>query len=159
VHLFHPFPQDEQLTLELSTGAKYILEKVWERDGDAGFRFAQEIDVDSFINETGPYPKRPVRLRLDYPVTITVLGRQYGATIRDLSRQGARLEIHEPLPVGQRISVHAKELPNKIGTICWRKKPAHGFVFVESMRFEFLALLAYRLQTEKAGTNSHAMYA
>jgi hypothetical protein len=66
--------------------------------------------------------------------------------VRDLSRQGARIEIAGLLAVGQRIKLEAQHLPTLIGNICWRSTPAYGVVFQQMFAFEELALLAAKLQ-------------
>ena len=58
--------------LELSNGEVYFIECVWERDSHAGFRFAAPIDVHAFIAEVSPYARRLMRLRLQFPVLLTV---------------------------------------------------------------------------------------
>ena len=40
------------------------MEMVWNRDGHAGFRFFEEIDVSHLIDDSrSPYPKRQIRMR------------------------------------------------------------------------------------------------
>ncbi|MGE0284318.1 MAG: PilZ domain-containing protein, partial [Rhizobiaceae bacterium] len=68
--LFHHLPQDRHLALELANGEVYFVEKVWERDGHAGFRFAAPIDVQGFIAEVSPFPRRQVRLRMHEAATV-----------------------------------------------------------------------------------------
>lgn len=146
LRLFHALPHEDQLTLELATGDRHSLERVWERDGEVGLRFADEIDVRDFINEGGVFRKRPVRLRFDCPVTVLVGERPYQAVMRDMSRQGARIDLDMSLPIGQRIQIDAPGFPEKFATVCWRRWPAHGVVFHQSFTFDCLAKLANRLQ-------------
>ena len=68
--LFHKLPGGDEFTLELQNGHTYDMRKVWERNGEAGFEFAQEIDVNQLIREASEYRKRGLRLTLSFPVTI-----------------------------------------------------------------------------------------
>src|SRR5687768_5980409 len=43
VRLFHPLPADVALTLEMPNGDCHELERVWEEEGKAGFRFAGPV--------------------------------------------------------------------------------------------------------------------
>lgn len=143
---FHLLPAEPRVTLELATGETFDIERVWESDDHAGFRFVDPIDVHRFIAEAGPYPKRPLRLRLEFPTRITTDAEPFQATIRDLSREGARIDTDERLAIGQKVKVEAKGLPTLTAIVCWRQIPAYGLAFQQSFTFEELAKLAGRLQ-------------
>jgi hypothetical protein len=146
LRVFHPLPAEPNVTLELATGECFAIERVWEREDHAGFRFADPIDVHRFIAEAGPYPKRPLRLRLAIPARLTTEGEPFGAVVRDLSREGARVDTDEKLAIGQRVKVEAKGFPTLTAIVCWRSVPAYGLAFQQSFTFEALAKLAARLQ-------------
>lgn len=144
--VFHPLPLQRQLLLELSTGDRFLLDAVWEREGHAGFRFADPIDVHRFIAEASPYPKRALRLRIEFAATLTVEGQGHSVAVHDLSRQGAKIETGLMLAIGQRIKLEAKGLPPVVGNVCWRSAPIYGLSFQQTFTFEELALLAYGFQ-------------
>lgn len=146
LRLFHRLPAEPRVTLELATGETFGLERVWESDDHAGFRFVDPIDVHRFIAEAGPYPKRPLRLRLDFTAKITADGEPFQAAIRDLSREGARIDTDEKLAIGQKVKIEAKGLPPLTAIVCWRQVPAYGLSFQQSFTFEELAKLVGRLQ-------------
>lgn len=143
---FHRLPDEPRVTLELATGETFVIERVWESDDHAGFRFVDPIDVHRFIAEAGPYPKRPLRLRLEFPAKLTTDTASFPATIRDLSREGARIDTDEKLAIGQKVKVEARGLPPLTAIVCWRRIPAYGLAFQQSFTFEELAKLAGRLQ-------------
>jgi len=147
LRLFHPIPPDEHCALELGTGERFAIEHRWNRDGQFGFRFHSPIDVPHFIAEAGPYPKRPVRLRIAAPGCILVHGAPVEAQLCDLSRHGARIETDHPLAIGQKIKLRVAGLPTIEAVVCWREAPAHGLVFPRGFSFEELARLAWTLQT------------
>lgn len=146
LRLFHPLPPAERVTLELATGETFAIERVWEREDHGGFRFADPIDVHRFIAEAGPYPKRPLRLRMAFDASLSADERTLNARICDLSREGACIETAERLAIGQKIKLEAKSLPSLTAIVCWRSRPAYGLSFQQSFTFEELARLAARLQ-------------
>jgi hypothetical protein len=146
LRVFHRLPAEASVTLELATGECFAIERVWEREDHAGFRFADPIDVHRFIAEAGPYPRRPLRLRLDFAAKITTVGDPFGATVRDLSREGARIDTGEMLAIGQKVKLEAKGLPAITAIVCWRRVPSYGLAFQQSFTFEELAKLGARLQ-------------
>ncbi|MCB2061736.1 MAG: PilZ domain-containing protein [Novosphingobium sp.] len=146
LRLFHPSPPEGPLTLELAAGDSFAVEKIWERGDHAGFRFANPIELKQFIAETGPYPKRPVRLRLEFPAIVTTDNGPSVAMVRNISRQGACIETSRLLALGQTVKLEADGLPELLATVCWRSSPAYGLVLQQVFTFEELAMLANRLK-------------
>jgi hypothetical protein len=146
LRIFHPLPPGPQFQLELSTGDRFEIERVWEASDHAGYRFPDWIDVQGFIAEASPYPKRALRLRLDYPASLTSDAAVAGVTLRDLSREGARIETAMPLAIRQKVKLTGEGLPAIIGNVCWRSNSAYGLVFQQVFTFEELARLAAKLQ-------------
>jgi hypothetical protein len=146
LRLFHALPAQEQMTLELSTGERFTIDRVWEREDHAGFRFVDEIDVHRFINESGPYKKRALRLSIRFPAVVTVNGESIDVTICNLSREGARIESAHRFARGQKLTVQARGIPAIMGIVRWRREPDYGVVFQQLFTFEELARLATTLQ-------------
>lgn len=156
LRLFHPLPGDEHLALELVTGERFAVDLVWQENGEAGFRFPRGIDVAHFIAEAGPFPKRPVRIRVNHAVTLEFAGADVPAVLQDLSRQGARIQTDAKLAIGQKMRISGAELPEFEATVCWRREPCYGLVFRQLMRLEDLALRAFRMQQDHPSRNSAA---
>ncbi|HUD29878.1 MAG TPA: PilZ domain-containing protein [Novosphingobium sp.] len=146
LRMFHSLSGIEQLALESVTGERIALDLVWEHAGEAGFRFVQPIDVQRFIAEAGPYPKRPIRIAVDHPARITIAGQTSPARLRDLSRQGARIETESHLALCQQLRIEAEGMPEFEATVCWRQQPAYGLVFRQLMGLEELAVRTFRMQ-------------
>jgi hypothetical protein len=146
LRIFHPLAPHQRFQLELATGDRFEIDRVWEAQDHAGFRFADWINVQHFIAEASPYPKRALRLRLDFSATITTDGGAAAATVRDLSREGARIETMVPLAIRQKVKLAADALPALTGTVCWRSNSAYGLAFQQVFTFEELARLAAKLQ-------------
>ena len=146
LRIFHPLPPVQHFTLELATGDGFVIERVWETADHAGFRFDASIDVQGFIAEASPYPKRALRLRMDVPATVTADAGSGPAMVRDLSREGARIETAQPLAIRQKVKLQADGMPAVMGIVCWRSATAYGLVFQQCFTFEELAKLAAKLQ-------------
>jgi hypothetical protein len=60
VRLFHPLPEAIELTLELPNGDRHPLERVWEHEGKAGFRFREPVELERIVEARSEYPRRAV---------------------------------------------------------------------------------------------------
>lgn len=146
--LFHDLPDADRFDLELGNGDRYPVEPVWQRDGHAGFRFADgPIDVHALMDESTPFPKRSIRLRLELPVLVTPAGSAARlGQLLDLSQQGALVQAVPGFALGQQVRLEAPGLPARHARVRWRSGSAHGLVFQEAFKLDELAKLAHRLQ-------------
>ena len=162
--LFHALPPHDRLALELANGDLYFVEKVWEADDQAGFRFSAPIEVREFMAEPSQYPRRAVRLRMDRPGLLGADGVTTPARLTSLSQQGAAIECGQHLAVGQRIRFDVEGLPPVIANVCWRSSPEYGLVFQTYFAVDELARLVAAMADEpspfagvdQAGRNSIA---
>jgi hypothetical protein len=146
VRVFHPIASPPQMVLELGNGDRYEVERVWERDGHAGFRFRAAVPVEYLLNETGPFRKRPVRVRVQQPALI-VSGREAAAgMLLDISQQGARVACEAGLAQDQQVRLEIAGLPAIVAKIRWRRSGAVGLVFETTFKLDELALVVARLQ-------------
>ncbi|MBW8753872.1 MAG: PilZ domain-containing protein [Sphingomonadales bacterium] len=146
LRLFHAPPPDQHLFLELANGDRYAMERVWVRDDHAGFRFSCTIDVDHFIAEPSPYPRRPIRLKLHRPADVVADGISSPAMLLDLSQQGARVEAGRKLAIEQKLWLAVEGQPERFGCVRWRSGYTHGLVLQQSFRLDELAHYALALQ-------------
>lgn len=150
--LFHPLPDTAAFQLELGNGERFPLEPVWQRDGHAGFRFADgPVDLDGLLEEAGLLPKRMIRLRMEFPLTLTCEGIARMVGLRDLSQQGALIESRPTLALGALVRIGLADLPVRHARVRWRRNALHGLVFQQAFRLDELAALAARLQLGGAG--------
>lgn len=154
--IFHPLPPGNDFTLELSNGDRHALELVWERDGHAGFRFRNPVELAQLISGAGAYPKRPVRLQVQLPAQlITTDGRVADVMIRNLSQHGIGIDCTVRLAIEQAIRIEAEQLPSLTGRVRWRGRNAYGLALDHTFRFEELARLVGVLQQgNAAGENN-----
>ena len=151
LRLFHALPEQARLALELANGDFYFIERVWERDSECGFRFSAPIDVPAFIAEASPYPRRPIRLRTDAPAVVSSRGAAHPARLRDLSQNGARLEIPTQLDFDQRLRIDAPGMPTIEARVRWRSHGECGVVFEQTIRLDDLARMAAALPQQAGG--------
>ena len=146
IRTFHELPQGKQLTLELPNGDQHEVERVWEREGSAGFRFPVGVDIERLLNNKSRFPKRPVRLKLQLPALVSCHGRTAGVVVHNLSQQGAQIESPLYLALDQRLRLEADNLPVIQATVRWRRGEDYGLVFDDTFQFAELARIAAQLQ-------------
>lgn len=146
LRLFHEPPPERHVFLELANGDRHVMEMVWAADGHAGFRIAQPIDVNAFLVEPSPYPKRPIRLRLQRPAVLTVAGVSHPATLVDLSQKGARIAADCHLAVSQQVTLDIAGVGAIPAKVRWRGQGGYGLVLEQTFRLDELASFAFDLQ-------------
>lgn len=150
VRLFHTLPALERFELHMPAGAIYPIIGVWQRGHEAGFRFDETVSVESLINEASQYPKRGLRLALQFPVAVSTLSQRCLATIFNLSQQGALLECEGLFAIDQTLRIEggdvAPELKEIRAKVRWRRGTRYGVVFDDTFTLGDFAKLAARLQ-------------
>lgn len=150
VRLFHALPACKHFALHMPGGSVYEITTVWQRDNEAGFAFAQTVEVAKMITESGEYPKRGLRLGLCFPVTITTLTGRFEGEVENISQQGARIMCNGLLAIDQTVRIEATgigpEMREVRAKIRWRRDRSYGLVFDDTFTLGDFARLAARLQ-------------
>jgi hypothetical protein len=150
VRLFHALPSAESFALHMPAGAIYPITSVWQRGHEAGFRFDEAVPVESLINEASLYPKRGLRLALEFPVMLSTLTQRCAAMVINLSQQGALLECEALFAIDQNLRIEggevAPELKEIRAKVRWRRGTRYGVVFDDTFTLGDFAKLAARLQ-------------
>lgn len=150
VRLFHALPGCAEFELHMPAGAVYRITPVWNRNNEAGFAFAEPVDVPQLINESGDYPKRGLRLGVCFPVTISTLTLACEAVVENLSQQGARFECDALLAIDQTVRIEAPDASGALrevrAKVRWRRGRHYGVVFDDTFTLGDFARLAARLQ-------------
>lgn len=150
LRLFHPLPAARKLELELPGGTRHTLEPVWERDGHAGCRFLEPVDVQTLIDDSRDHlPRRPLRIQVHNHARVAAHGDISEAHIVNLSQQGACIECKEHLMLGERVRIEADLLPTLTAHVCWREAPRYGLVFEQSFQLDELARTIERVQQRR----------
>ncbi|MDE1917396.1 MAG: PilZ domain-containing protein [Sphingomonadales bacterium] len=141
VRIFHPLPKYLHIALETGSGERYPMELMWLKDDHAGFRFFDEVDIQSLIEDRREqFPRRQIRLRLERPATIHSGSRSWPILVRDISQQGACIETPERLLLRQLVKIDIPGFPQIYAKVCWRQEPRHGLALETSFTMEELAL-------------------
>lgn len=150
VRLFHPLPQLEQFELHMPAGAAYAITSVWQRGHEAGFRFDASVAVEDLINEATHYPKRGLRLGLEFPVTVSTLTQRCPAMVINFSQQGALLACESLFAIDQNLRIEAGEIATELkeirAKVRWRRGAQYGVVFDDTFTLADFARLTARLQ-------------
>jgi hypothetical protein len=146
VRLFHPLPKDVPLSLEMPNGDCLALERVWEEEGKAGFRFADRVDIQRIVDCPSRFARRAVRVNVEVPCDLLVGIRRVAATIHNLSQQGALIATTERLSLMERVKIRADGMPDISGKVRWRRNDSYGLSFEDTFQFAELAALAFELR-------------
>jgi len=149
VRLFHPLPADVPLTLELPNGDRHALERVWEEEGKAGFRFEKPTELERIVEGPSRFSKRALRVSLEMPCDLVAGIRRCKGTLRNLSQQGALISTEERLSLAQRIKLTARGLPEVAAKVRWRRNEQYGLTFEDNLQFSDLALIVFQLQQNR----------
>ncbi|MEM7779625.1 MAG: PilZ domain-containing protein [Pseudomonadota bacterium] len=150
LRMFHKVPDDQEVELHMPSGGIYKLDHVWIRDREAGYEFAETVDVAQLIAEAGEYPKRGMRLGLCFPVVIRTLTGKAKGVVENLSQQGARISSDALFAIDQALRIEAEDklvpLPEVRAKVRWRRDDEYGVVFDDTLSLADFARLAARLQ-------------
>jgi hypothetical protein len=150
VRLFHALPDCKDFALHMPAGAVYKIARMWQRDNEAGFAFAQAVEVALLVNEASNYPKRGLRLGLCFPVTVATLNQTCEAMVENLSQQGALITCDAHLAIDQTVRIAAPGLGGENrevrAKVRWRRDRHYGVVFDDTYTLGNFAQLAARLQ-------------
>jgi hypothetical protein len=146
VRLFHPLPADVPLTLEMPNGDRHELERVWETEGKAGFRFAGPADIERIVESPSRFLRRAVRVNIEVPCELLVGIRRVSGSIHNLSQQGAQITTGERLSLLQRVKIRADGMPEIAGKVRWRRNDSYGLSFEDTFQFAELAALVFDLR-------------
>jgi len=146
VRLFHPLPQDVPLSLEMPNGDCLPLERVWEEEGKAGFRFAGKVGIERIVDCPSRFARRAVRVNVEVPCELLAGIRRAPGTIHNLSQQGALISSTDKLSLMQRVKIRADGMPEIAGKVRWRRNDSYGLSFEDTFQFAELAALAFELR-------------
>lgn len=148
LRLFGPLPEGESFNVELGCGTSIPVELMWQEESHAGFRFADgEIDLEPLLNESGPFPKRALRLRASLPIEITAGGMTREARLCDISVEGARFDSEWRYAMAEQLRIAIPGFPELTGRVRWRYGHGHGVVLTRRFAFDELARLLAAPQT------------
>jgi hypothetical protein len=137
----HPLAVGDAVALELSAQA-IPATVVWTRDGTAGLKFDQNIDLGELLAGRKPrhgFRPRPPRLEVECKATLKLGKTYYTVDVRDISLGGLKVEPIEEYCLGKQVVVVVESLRPIRGEVRWFSDRKAGIVFDKPMRFEELA--------------------
>ncbi|MEL1251946.1 PilZ domain-containing protein [Aurantiacibacter gilvus] len=146
VRIFHALPKDKDMTIELQNGDRYWVERVWEEQDRAGFRFIQDVDIKRIVESPSRFAKRSIRLNLEAPAEISCLAGTARVTIHNISQQGASISSPMRLSLDQRVKISARGLRETGAIVRWRNGGDFGLAFEDTYQFGELARIVRLLQ-------------
>lgn len=154
VRLFHLLPETGEFEVELGGEERLPVVPVWRSGQNMGFRFAAgPIDIQALLAESGPFPKRHIRLRLaaELPVRLFAAGGVRGGRIKDISQHGALIAVPDGLMLSQNVQIEGEGLPSTAARVRWRRGNNYGVVFQQGFKLDELAALVAHLQLGAGG--------
>jgi PilZ domain len=142
----HDVPPEARTLLQLANGMTYPVERVWAQSRQAGYRFGCTITLDEFLNENGPHPVRPLRLRMEGKVRIQDGRTAMEATLVDLSCEGAKIVCEDDLRTKGLISFELPGMAPQLASVRWNDGDHFGLQFQHPLTTEELAECAFLLQ-------------
>lgn len=143
---FGHLPESDGFTIELSNGECFAVDLVWQDDHAAGLRFANEVDFARIVGlARNDAPRRPLRLDISAPASLSRNGDSCDATLCNLSQQGAGVICDAHLAIDQFVRLDVEGLPEIFAKVRWRRGSEYGLIFETTLKFEELASSVARL--------------
>jgi hypothetical protein len=137
----HPLAIGETVSIEMSS-QKIPASVVWTREGTAGFKFAQNLDLGELLAGRKPrlgFRARPPRLEVECKASLKIGKTYYTVDVHDISLAGLKVEPIEEYCLGKPVVVVIESLRPVRGEVRWFADRKAGIVFDEPLSFEELA--------------------
>jgi hypothetical protein len=137
----HPVHVGDEVCIELSS-QKIGSTVVWTREGTAGFKFDQNIDLGELLAGRKPrhgFRPRPPRLQVNCKANVKLENTYYNVDVHDISLGGIKVEPIEEYCLGKKVVVVVESLRPVRGEVRWFADRKAGIVFEQPLGFEELA--------------------
>ena len=137
----HPVRVGDTVCIELSS-QKIGSSVVWTREGTAGFKFDQNIDLGELLAGRKPrhgFRPRPPRLQVNCKANVKLENTYYSVEVHDISLGGIKVEPIEEYCLGKKVVVVIESLRPVRGEVRWFADRKAGIVFDQPLGFEELA--------------------
>jgi len=115
---------------------------VWTREGTAGFKFDQNIDLGELLagrKQRHGFRPRPPRLQVNCKANVKLEETYYNVEVHDISLGGIKVEPIEEYCLGKKVIVVVESLRPVRGEVRWFSDRKAGIVFEQPLGFEELA--------------------
>jgi len=137
----HPVEVGDLVEIELSS-QQVPSTVVWIREGTAGFKFDQNIDLGELLagrKQRHGFRPRPPRLQVNCKANVKLEGTYYNVEVHDISLGGIKVEPIEEYCLGKKVVVVVESLRPVQGEVRWFSERKAGIVFDQPLGFEELA--------------------
>ena len=137
----HPVRVGETVSIELSS-QNIASTVVWTREGTAGFKFEQNIDLGELLagrKERLGFRPRPPRLEVNCKANVKLENSYYTVEVHDISLGGMKVEPIDEYCLGKKVVVVVESLRPVRGEVRWYSDSKAGIVFDQPLTFEELA--------------------
>jgi hypothetical protein len=137
----HPVSVGDTVNIELSS-QNVPSSVVWIREGTAGFKFDQNIDLGELLAGRKPrhgFRPRPPRLEVNCKANVKLENSYYTVDVHDISLGGMKVEPIEEYCLGKKVVVVIESLRPVRGEVRWFSDRMAGIVFDQPLKFEELA--------------------
>ena len=137
----HAVQVGDTVDIELSS-QKVASTVIWIRDGTAGFKFDQNIDLGELLAGRKPrhgFRPRPPRLEVNCKANVKVENSYYTVDVNDISLGGMKVQPIEEYCLGKKVVVVVESLRPVRGEVRWFADRKAGIVFEQPLKFEELA--------------------
>jgi hypothetical protein len=145
----HPVTVGDAVQIELSSQSVPST-VVWTREGTAGFKFEQNIDLGELLagrKQRHGFRPRPPRLDVNCKANVKLENSYYTVEVHDISLGGMKVEPIEEYCLGKKVVVVVESLRPIRGEVRWFSDRKAGIVFDQPLKFEELAeWIAKRLE-------------
>ncbi|HEX8937843.1 MAG TPA: PilZ domain-containing protein [Sphingomicrobium sp.] len=131
----------DQVSIELSS-QRIPASVVWTRDGMAGLKFDQNVDLGELLAGRKPrhgFRPRPPRLEIPCKASVRVGKTYYTVDVHDISLAGIKVEPIEEYCVGKSVTVVVESLRPIKGEVRWYSDRRAGIVFDRPLDFDELS--------------------
>ncbi|HEU4499698.1 MAG TPA: PilZ domain-containing protein [Sphingomicrobium sp.] len=137
----HPVEVGDVVEIELSS-QQVPSTVVWIREGTAGFKFDQTIDLGELLAGRKPrhgFRPRPPRLEVNCKASVKVGKVYYTVDVHDISLGGLKVEPIDQYCVGKKVVVVIESLRPVSAEVRWYSDRRAGIVFDKPLDFDQLS--------------------
>ncbi|HEX6784825.1 MAG TPA: PilZ domain-containing protein [Sphingomicrobium sp.] len=131
----------EEVKIELSS-QDIPATVVWTREGTAGLKFDQNVDLGELLAGRKPrhgFRPRPPRLEIPCKASVRVGKTYYTVDVHDISLGGIKVQPIEEYCVGKKVVVVVESLRPTKGEVRWYSERRAGIVFDQPLNFDELS--------------------
>jgi hypothetical protein len=137
----HDIQVGEKVEIEFNS-QKIPSTVIWTREGVAGIKFDENIDLGELLAGRKPrhgFRPRPPRLHVQCKASVRVGKTYYNCDVHDISLGGMKIEPVEEYCLGKQVVVVVESLRPIKGEVRWFSDRKAGIVFDKELTFEELA--------------------